>query len=295
MKMNSTLGYTSMKKSLFLTLLIPLLLTSCGRNGVSLSKMRSRIDGIEDTHEHPYYKVVGSIDIAGMVTEITEEDGTFDKMPNGQTYVANARYNEGFYNATAERMTMLGVSDYDEEDIIIYGMSSRAYWSRMPIRLHKDNFYAEREITDKEGNIKKELNKSCGYANLLYYITAWIDAYGSINASTNRMYMELLPGGGFAFGGDNVRTQILIDNYPCYMNFETNGDIIGSDEWEEDFPLPCYSYNGSGFIDGRFNIRFVYDKDGWLQSEYVATSDYDYRKTTQGQLAFKAVYSYKFS
>lgn len=116
-----------MKKSLLLTLLIPLLLTSCGHSGVSLDAMRAHIGKIEVTdtpeHEqHPYYKVVGSIDIAGMYSEISEDDGTFDKMPNGETYVANARYNEGFYNPAAERMTMLGISDYEEEDIVIYGI-----------------------------------------------------------------------------------------------------------------------------------------------------------------------------
>ncbi len=272
-----------MKKKYLLTLLIPLVLTSCGHTGVQLNQLISHVNKIENTNEHPYYKVVGNIDMAGRITTISEKDGTFDQMPNGETYVANARYNEGFYNPVAERMTMLGVSDYTEEDIVIYGMSSRSYWTRMPLRLHKDNFYVL-----KDG----KLNRSCGYSNLLYFITAWIDSYGSVNGSTNKPYYEILPGGGFAIGGDNVRTQILIDNYPYYMNYETHPEL---EEWDPEFPLPCYSYNGGGFIDGRFNIRFVYDKNGWLQSEYVATSDYNYNSTTEGQLALKAVYSYKFS
>ena len=287
-----------MKKRYLLSLLIPLLLTSCGRSGVSLSKMRAHIGNIDVTdtpeHEqHPYYKVVGSIDIAGMYTEISEEDGTFDKMPNGETYVANARYNEGFYNEAAERVTMLGVSDYDEEDIVIYGMSSRSYWSRMPLRIHKDNFYVEKDLVDKDDQvIGKTLNRSCAYANLLYFINAWCDAIGSVNASSNHMYMEILPNGGFAFGGDNIRTQICIDNYPFYLNFEKHPEL---GTWNPRKPLPCYSYYGSGFMDGRFNIRFVYDKYGWLQSESVCTSDYKFSSSTQNQLAFKAIYSYRFS
>ena len=40
---------------------------------------------------------------------------------------------------------------------------------------------------------------------------------------------------------------------------------------------------------------FEYDKYGWLKSESVYTTDYDFSKTTAGQLAFKAVYNYKFS
>lgn len=292
-----------MKKSLFLSLLIPLLLTSCGRSGTSLDAMKEHIGkiAVTDTPEHeqhPYYKVVGSIDIAGMYTEISEEDGTFDKMPNGETYVANARYNEGFYNAEAERMTMLGINDYEEEDIVIYGMSSRSYWSRMPIRVHKDNFYVEKDkIDEKTGEVVgKELNKSCAYSNFLYFITAWIDGgSGAINASSNRMYMEILSDGGFAFGGDSVRTKIYIDNYPYYMNYEDHPELSKDGKWNPKRPLPCYSFNGDGYIDGRFNIRFEYDKYGWLKSESVCTSDYDFSKTTEGQLAYKAIYNYKFS
>ena len=40
------------------------------------------------------------------------------------------------------------------------------------------------------------------------------------------------------------------------------------------------------------NINTAY---GWLKSETVYTVDYDFSSSTQGQLAFKAIYSYKFS
>lgn len=281
MRTNSILGFINMKKRTLLLSLVPLLLTSCGTRGVPLQRLINHINNIEDTHEHPYYRVVGSIDIHGMVTEISEEDGLFDQMPNGYSYVENARYNEGFYCSKAERMMMNGLSSYTESDIVIHGMASRSYWLRMPMRLHKDNFYA------LKGDA---LNRSCGYANLKYLITAWADNPGSVNASYNKPYYEILPDGGFAIGGENVRTSIYIDNYPYYMSYARHPEL---GEWDEDDPLPCYSYGTK--LDGRFNIRFVYDKDGWLKSEYLATSDYDYGKTIEAQLALRSVYTYKFN
>lgn len=277
-----------MNKKIALTLLVPLLLTSCRTNTVSLDAIIKHIDKIENTGEHPYYVVAGSIDIGGRITEITE--GVFDKMPNGSTYVANARYNEGFYNARAERTMMHGVDYYDESEIVIYGMASRSYWTRMPLRLHKDNFYVTR-IDEDTG--EEELNLSCGFANLHTLIVAWDGAYGTINAPGNKDYYQILPDGGFVFGGDNIRTKIYIDNYPFYMNYETHPELGG--EWDPNRPLPLYSYAGDGYIDGRFYISFEYDKDGWLRREYIATSDYDVRKTTQGQMCLEAVYNYKFS
>ena len=48
-------------------------------------------------------------------------------------------------------------------------------------------------------------------------------------------------------------------------------------------------------VDGRFDIRFEYDKDGWLKSETLQTVDYDYRNTTDSQVSLKSIYDYKFS
>ena len=276
-----------MKKNKFLLLaIIPLLLTGCKHKGVSFKELLKHVNGIENTEEHPYYRVAGSLDMRGMILEIDPEDSVFDQMPTGNSYVANARYNEGFYNPVAETLTQGGVAAYSEEDTVIFGMASRSYWLRMPLRLHKDNFY----VKEASGGV----NLSCGYSNLQRLICAWKGDKGSINASTNDLYYEILPGGGFAIGGDNVRTKFYLDNYPYYLNYDKHEEL---GEWEEDFPLPCYSANDimNGAIDGRFNIRFVYDKDGWLKSEYLATVDYDYRKTTDTQLALKSVYSYKFS
>ena len=273
-----------MKKKALLLAIVPLLLTSCHSHEVSFASLLAHVNKIENDNLHPYYRVNGNIDMNARVTTINDKDGLFDQMPNGETYVENARYNEGFYCPKAERMSMDGISTYKEEDIVIFGMSSRSYWLRMPLRLHKDNFYVERA----DGT----LNRSCGYANLKYLIAAWADSQGSVNPSGNLPYYEILPDGGFVIGGDSVRTKVYIDNYPYYMSY-TRHPQLG--EWDPDDPLPCYSYNGNGFIDGRFDIRFEYDKDGWLKSEYLATTDYDYTKVSDTQLALRSVYTYKFS
>ena len=276
-----------MKKNKFLLLaIIPLLLTGCKHKGVSFRELLKRVNSIENTGEHPYYKVAGSLDMLGMILEIDPEDALFDQMPTGDSYVANARYNEGFYNEIAETLSMSGVEAYSEEETVIFGMSSRSYWLRMPLRLHKDNFYVKRA----DGTV----NLSCGYSNLQRLICADKGAEGAVNASSNDLYYELLPGGGFAIGGDNVRTKFYLDNYPYYLNYAKHEEL---GDWDPEYPLPCYSANDfvKGAIDGRFNIRFVYDKNGWLKSEYLATTDYDYKKTTDTQLALKSVYNYKFS
>ena len=281
MRMNSTSGYINMKNKLVLLLLTPLLLTSCNNNAVSFSKLKEHIDGIANTGEHPYYRVNGSLDFNGIITEIGQEDGLFDQNPNGVSYVANARYYEGFYNAFTTD------SDVEKEsDVVIFGMASRSYWLRAPLRIHKDNFSVM--LKDENGADTNTENPTCAHHFLDYLICAWLDAGGSVNASTNKPYYEILSDGGFAIGGRNVRTKVTIDNYPYYLNYERHPEL---GTWSEFEPLPCYK----SVVDGRFNIRFVYDKDGWLKSETLQTVDYDYRKTTDSQVALKSVYTYKFS
>ena len=281
MRTNKTSGYINMKNKLVLLLLTPLLLTSCNANSVSFSKLKAHIDQIENSGEHPYYRVNGSLDFNGIVTEISEDDGLFDQNPNGQSYVANARYYEGFYNAFTSD------SDVEEEsDVVIFAMSSRSYWLRAPLRIHKDNFYTM--LKDEDGNDTKDENPTCAHYILDHLICAWIDASGAVNASTNKPYYEILKDGGFAIGGSNIRTKVTIDNYPYYLNYAKHPEL---GEWDEFEPLPCYKSQ----VDGRFNIRFEYDKDGWLKSETLQTTDYDYSKTTDSQVALKSVYTYKFS
>ena len=278
--MNSTLGYINMKSKLVLLLLTPLLLTSCGHNSVSFDKLKAHIDNIADTGEHPYYRVNGSLDFNGMVTEISEEDGLFDQNPNGASYVANARYYEGFYNSVADGLEVA------ESDVVIYAMASRSYWLRAPLRIHKDNFYVM--LKDDEGQDTKEENPTCAHRILDYLICAWLDATGSINASTNKPYYEILSDGGFAIGGHSVRTKVTIDNYPYYLNYAKHPEL---GDWDEYDPLPCYK----SIVDGRFDIRFEYDKDGWLKKETLQTVDYNYNNSTDSQVALKSVYTYKFS
>ena len=82
-----------MKNKLVLLLLTPLLLTSCSKNQVSFEQLNEYIQTIEhDPSQQPLYRVNGSLDFNGIVTEISERDGLFDKNPNGVSYVANARY-----------------------------------------------------------------------------------------------------------------------------------------------------------------------------------------------------------
>ena len=272
--MNKILGYINMKKLSFL-LLTPLLLTSCGKNHVSFDKLKAHIDSIEDTHEHPMYRVNGQLDFNGIITEINEEDGTFNQNPTGTSYVANARYYEGFYNVFTSD------SDVEEESqVIIYAMASHSYWLRAPLRITKDNFYATLEEGDE--------NPTCAHYFLDHLICAWLDASGSVNASKNKPYYELLSDGGFAIGGKSVRTKVVIDNYPYYQNYERHPELGVWDEFE---PLPCYKST----VDGRFDIRFEYDKNGWLVKETLETVDYNYKKTLDSQVSLKSVYSYKFS
>lgn len=285
-----------MRKKLLLLSIVPLLLTSCGANKVPLQTLIDHVNKIENTGEHPYYRVVGSIDMAGSIKEITDIDGLFDKQPNGYSYVENARYNEGFYCKRAESIQLQAgetSSDVKEENIVITAMSSRSYWLRAPLRLHKENFYAEKA----DGT----LNMSCGFGNLRLVITSFEGSPGAVNASSNKPYYEILPNGGFAIGGKSVRSKIFIDNYPYYMSYERHpelmtyiqatGEWIG---WSEDRPLPCYSATKNYYIDGRFNMRFEYDAKGWLQSEYLETVGYDYSEVSDSQMALRSVYTYTF-
>ena len=281
MRMNKSSGYINMKKKLVLLLLTPLLLTSCSKNSVSFAALKEHIDQIADSGEHPYYRVNGALDFNGIVTEISDEDGLFDQNPNGTSYVANARYYEGFYNPYTSDADV-----DDESDVVIYAMASRSYWLRAPLRIHKDNFSVM--LKDENGEETDKENPTCAHHILDYLICAWLDASGSVNASSNKPYYEILSDGGFAIGGRSIRTKVTIDNYPYYLNYEKHPEL---GEWDEFEPLPCYK----SVVDGRFNIRFEYDKNGWLKSETLQTVDYNYGSSTDSQVALKSVYTYKFS
>ena len=259
------------KKKLLSLLILPFALTSCGK-ATTFESIKKVTDEISSAPLFPYYRVVGYLDFNN---EVMEVDATFDKTPSQETFVPYARYNDGFYCPTASTAEYA----HGKDDTIIYAMASRSYWLRAPLRLNKDNFY---KVDDKG----KE-NKTCGHYILEHIITSYIDESGAINPSKNKMKYEMLPDGGFGFVGKRSHTTFRIDNYPYYPDVATHPEL---DEWDPDFPLPCYANQ----INAKVNVRFEYNKDGWLVKESLKTLDYNYKKASAGQVALEATYSYKF-
>lgn len=254
-----------MKHKLALLLLVPLTALSCSTNRVDFSAIKKMVDNIEESSEHPYYRVLGTLDFANSITEV---DAVFDQMPNGTSFVPYARYNEGFYNKYVDYLP--------EADTVILQMSSRSYWLRVPLKLDKTNFYV---LDDK----KVENSTDANYI-LNHIILAFMDGVGSANPSTCKVYYEKLADGGFAIGGDKVHTKVTIDNYPCYP---AEGSIFG--EWKERNPLPAYK----NVADGKFNIRFEYDKNGWLKREALYSINYNYSASTVKQVGLESRYYYQ--
>ena len=245
---------------------------SCG-NKATAESVKAKIDAIASTPAYPYYRVVGFLDFNN---EILEVDSTFDKTPDPTKFVPYARYNEGFYCPSASTAE----SALGKDNTIIYAMSSRSYWLRAPLRLHKDNYYA----LDDKG---KE-NMTCGHYIIEHIITSYVDEAGAINPSKNKMTFEELDDGGFAFVGKKTHTTFRVDNYPYYPDVAAHPEL---EEWDAEFPLPCYENQ----INAKVNVRLEYNKDGWLVKESLKTLDYNYDKASAGQIALEATYSYKFA
>ena len=258
-------------KKLGLLLILPFALVSCGK-AASFESVKSKIDEISSEPLYPYYHVVGYLDFNN---EVMDVDAVFDKTPSPDTFVPYARYNDGFYCPSASTAE----SAAGKDNTIIYGMASRSYWLRAPLRLHKDNFY----VVDDKG---KE-NMTSGHYIIEHIITSYVDEGGAINPSKNKMKYEITSDGGFAFVGKKSHTTFRIDNYPYYPDVATHPEL---EEWDPDFPLPCYANQ----INAKVNVRLEYNKDGWLVKESLKTSDYNYKKATAGQVALEATYSYKF-
>ena len=256
-----------MKHKLSLFLLVPLTVLSCSTGDHGFSVVKGLIDQIEVSDKHPYYRVVGVLDFNNSYTEV---DSTFDKLPNGNIFVPYARYNEGFYSKYAESLS-------EDDDIKIYAMASHSYWLRAPLKIDKENFFALNE----EGSE----NISTANYQLTHIITAWIDAVGSANPSSCYTYYETLSNGGFAIGGNSVHTKLFIDNYPCYPS----GADCEFGEWIARDPLPAFKNS----VDGKFNIRFEYDKDGWLKSESFASINYNPSSSISTQTAGESRYYYQ--
>ena len=259
------------KKKLLSLLILPFALMSCGKS-IGFDQIKAMIDEIPSDPLFPYYHVVGHLDFNN---EVIDVDTVFDQEPATDTFVPYARYNEGFFCPSASTAE----NAYGKDGTIIYAMSSRSYWLRAPLRLHKDNFYA----LDEKG---KE-NMTCGHYIIEHIITSYVDERGAINPSKNKMKYEKTKDGGFAFVGKKTHTTFRLDNYPYYPDVATHPEL---DEWDPDFPLPCYANQ----INAKVNVRLEYNKDGWLVYESLKTTDYNYKKAIPGQVALEANYSYKF-
>lgn len=265
-----------MKKKLLLLLVTPLALVSCSSNKATFESFNEKVQELSDTAEYPYYKVVGSLDFNN---EVMEVNATFDQTPKADTFVPYARYNDGFFNSTADLAT-------SPDGILIFAMASRSYWLRAPMRLTKDTFYKKTMVGETEVE-----NRTCANYILTHLITSYLGQTGSTNPSKNKAYYELLPDGGFAIGGDAVHTKVTLDNYPFYPDasfFDPEGEY---GEWDEGDPLPCYK----NVINAKVNIRFEYDNKGWLVKEEMTSVGYNYNDASASQISLKAVYSYKFS
>ena len=146
--MIETSGYTNMKKKFLSLLLLPLALTSCGSSPVSLDQMKEKLANVSDEAKYPYYKVVGSIDFNNQVLEV---DAEFSNEPGYVTFVPYSRYNDGFYNATAD------TSEANIDDIIIFSGDITLHIqhvSEILKRLRNAGLYAK-----LEKDLLKEINK----------------------------------------------------------------------------------------------------------------------------------------
>ena len=131
-------------------------------------------------------------------------------------------------------------------------------------------------------------NRTCAHYLIEHIITSYMDLDGSANPSKNNMTYELAKDGGMVFTGYAVHTNLKVDNYPYYPDFNAHPELGA---WDEDDPLPCYK----NLVNAKVNIRFEYNKDGWLVLEQMESLGYDYGAVTDSQISLKAVYSYKFS
>lgn len=270
-----------MKKQLLLLLIAPLALVSCSSNKTTFAAFNEKVQALEDTAVYPYYKVIGSLDFNN---EVLPVEATFDQTPKANEFVPYARYNDGFYNAVAD----LGA---DPENILIYGMASRSYWLRAPMRLTKDTFYGT--VTAGEEEIE---NRTCANYNLIHIITSYLGQTGSTNPSKNQAYYEILTDengevSGFVVGGKGVHTKVTLDNYPCYPDASFFNPEGPYGEWDEGDPLPCYKNT----VNAKVDIRFEYNRDGWLVKEEMTSIGYDYNQASASQVSLIAVYSYKFA
>ena len=272
-------GCTNMSKKAVFLLLFPLLLASCGDGGhATFEAVKAKVDTIDYAPQYPYYRVIGALDFNG---EITPVDVEFNKEPSPDSFVAYARYNEGFYCPASSANEKTAYEEYGEEEVKVYMMASRSYWLRAPMRITNENYYSLYPES-------KDENKTCAHYILEHIITSFVGSEGAINPSWNKMYYEVTEN-GFAFGGEGVHTIVKIDNYPFYPDYEAHKEI---GPWSKQFnPLPCYKNE----VNLKCNIRFEYNNDGWLVKESLSSEGYDPNVVSRSQVSLVSEYTYKFS
>ena len=131
-------------------------------------------------------------------------------------------------------------------------------------------------------------NTTCAHYLIQHIITSYLGQTGSTNPSKNQMKMEIKDDGGFVFYGEEVHSIVYIDNLPYYPDPAEHPEV---GEWDPEYPIPCYKNK----INVKSNIRFEYDKDGWLVKESLQTVGYDYNVSSVSQCSLVAVYGYKFN
>ncbi|MCQ2801055.1 MAG: hypothetical protein MJ222_00160 [Bacilli bacterium] len=262
-------------KHLFPLLIVPMALASCGKNALSVEQMQDYLANVSSETVYPYYRVIGAIDYNNMYIEV---DNEFTNDFREGEFVPYSRYNPGSFDPEYDT--------YGEELTMIFANSSKSYWSRMPLRITKDNFYGL--YNDGRNEI---INPTCAYYQLHHYMKTWSDSFVKNADNGGEMVMEVNKDKdgnveAFVFSGVNLHSKIIIDNYPMYP--DTNDTVH--------FPYGVLSneemYRNE--VDASFNFKFEYNKDGWLTREYIVSTNYNDKESSETQFYCEAKYSYSF-
>lgn len=267
-------------KKLLPLLVIPMLLTSCSKP-LTVEQLKEYIDTISDEIVYPYYRVVGALDYNNKYIEV---DSEFTQDPREGQFIPYARYNPGSYDPNFD------VTFENEKDFMSFANTSKSYWSRMPLRIHKSNFYAI--YNDGKSD---SINSTCAYYQLFHYMKPWSDSPVKNADSAGNMVMEFLKDkdgetSGFVFYALDLHAKITIDNYPEYPDPSNEAHWPMGIDYDIYGPSPMYSNE----IDASFNFRFEYNKDGWLTREYIVSTNYNSKESTETQFCCEALYSYLF-
>jgi len=262
-------------KTLFPLLIVPMALASCGKAGLSVEQMQGYLANIPSEEVYPYYRVVGAIDYNNKYIEVDKE---FTNDFREGEFIPYSRYNPGSYDPDYD--------PYEEEFIMNFANASKSYWARMPLRITKDSFYGL--YNDGRNDV---INSTCAYYQIYHYMKPWSDSFVKNADSGGEMVMEVNKDkdgnvSSFVFSGVNLHAKITVDNYPMYP--DTNDTVH--------FPYGVLSaeemYRNE--IDASFNFKFEYNKDGWLTREFIMSTNYDEKTSSETQFYSEALYSYSF-